>query len=87
MEIIEIENEKYSMNIPNKQIQQIVLRKVEAFGSISPEIYATKLTTKFDLLASFLEMKVPDGQNYVIKDLSQQEFEYKMVSEAFLKTL
>lgn len=39
-----------------------------------------------DLIASFLKMKVPRGQSYVMKSLSPTDFEYKLIEAAFMAT-
>lgn len=41
---------------------------------------------EIDLIASFLKMKVPRGQSYVIEPLAPTEFEYKLIESAFVAT-
>ena len=41
---------------------------------------------KFDFLASFLNMNVPEGQNYCIQTLAPGDFEYKMLETGFQNT-
>ena len=36
-----------------------------------------------DLIASFYQMKVPQGQMYVLQSLIPNQFEYKLVEIAF----
>lgn len=38
------------------------------------------------MIASFLKMKVPRGQSYVIEPLAPTEFEYKLIESAFVAT-
>ena len=39
---------------------------------------------EFDLIASFMKMKVPRGQTYTLQNLNPNSFEYQLVKTAFV---
>lgn len=43
----------------------------------------TEQNKSLDFIASFMQMKVPRGQSYVLQDLLPTDFEYKLVKQAF----
>ena len=43
-------------------------------------------TYTIDLLTSFMQMKIPVGDSYVMKTLSPSDLEYKYISQALLLT-
>ena len=41
---------------------------------------------EFDILSSFLNIKVPRGKNYGVQKLFTNQFEYKFIEMAFTET-